>query len=60
MARSGKFRTIIPIGNKRYYAVRNPDGTFADIQKIGRAHGQDFRRQAKGKSKPGRGWTGDR
>lgn len=44
---------------KTFYAIRFPDGTFADIQNIGRAMRADRRTKAKKKVKSGQGWRGD-
>lgn len=55
----GKFRTKHKIKGKPVYAIRNSDGTFANIESVGRAMKGERRRHAKTKVKPGRGFRGD-
>lgn len=55
----GKFRTKIRRSGKVYYAIRNKDGTFANIESLSRAAKAERRRHAKTKVKPGRGFRGD-
>ena len=57
--RKGKFRTKLKRGGKTFYAIRNKDGTFADIQSLSRSAIQDRRRKAKRKVKSGQGFRGD-
>ncbi len=57
--RRGKFRTRFKKDGKSYYAIRNKDGSFADIQSIGRAMKAERRKRAKTKVKSGHGFRGD-
>lgn len=42
-----KRTTMRSRSGKKLYAVREADGTFADIQTYKRAHGQDIKRHSK-------------
>lgn len=55
----GQFRTVVKIQDKRHYAIRNTDGTFKNIESIGRSLGDDRRTQAKRIVKSGQGFRGD-
>jgi len=57
--KKGVFRTRHKVRGKWVYAKRNPDGTFKDIQNIGRAIKINIPRKAKAKVKPGHGFRGD-
>lgn len=57
--RKGIFRTKIKRAGKTYYAKRNPDGTFKDIQSLKKAVPRNIRQKAKTKVKPGYGFRGD-
>ncbi|MCC2546211.1 hypothetical protein LJY25_07125 [Hymenobacter sp. BT175] len=46
-------------GDKRY-TRRNEDGTFKEMEDVGRASAQDQKRDAKNTSTPGQGDKGDR
>lgn len=59
MTKRGRFRTKFTRGNKNFYAIRNPDGTFYDIQSVKRATSKNIRQRAKRKVKPGQGFRGD-
>lgn len=59
MAKRGKFRTKFKKGGKPFYAIRNPDGTFDDIQSLSRAVPRNIRQSAERKVKPGQGFRGD-
>lgn len=59
MTRRGIFRTKFKKGGKIYYAKRNPDGTFEDIQSLKRAVPQNIKQKAKRRVKPGYGFRGD-
>lgn len=59
MKKRGRFRTRFKKGRRSFYAIRNPDGTFADIQNIGRSVARDRRKRAQKKVKPGYGFRGD-
>lgn len=59
MPKKGKFRTKFKKGKKSFYAIRNPDGTFSDIQSIERAMQRDIVQKAKTKVKSGKGFRGD-
>ncbi|MCX6812795.1 MAG: hypothetical protein NTW79_04260 [Candidatus Berkelbacteria bacterium] len=56
----GKFRTKFERGGRKIFAIRNADGTFANIETETRALGKDVRQSAKTKVKSGQGFRGDR
>ncbi len=53
------FRTKHKEKGTTVYAKRNADGTFLDIENIGRATHDDMRTKAKKIVKPGFGFKGD-
>ena len=59
MPKKGKFRTKFKRGDKTFYAIRSPDGAFADIQSLDRTVVMDRRKKAKKKVKSGQGFRGD-
>ena len=59
MKRRGRFRTKLQRAGKPLYAIRNADGTFANIESISRSMKVERRRHAKTLVKPGRGFRGD-
>lgn len=59
MPKKGQFRTLLKIKGKKHYAIRNPDGTFKNIESIGKSLIADRRRKAKRIVKSGQGFRGD-
>ncbi|MDO8561269.1 MAG: hypothetical protein Q7S05_00375 [bacterium] len=60
MKRRGIFRTKFKRQDgKPVYAIRNPDGTFADMQSIGRAMRVERRTHAKKVVRPQFGFRGE-
>ena len=56
---SGK-RELIDTGNDKRYVRRDEQGRFDEVEDVGRSLGQDRKREAKTRSKPGEGDRGDR
>jgi len=57
--RRGKFRTKLSRRGRKYYSIRKPGGTFANIESISRAMRADRRKHAKKKVRSGQGFRGD-
>ena len=56
---NSQFRTKIKINGKSHYAIRNADGTFKNIESIGKSLADDRRTKAKKVVKPRHGFQGD-
>ena len=59
MKRRGKFRTKFKRAGKSIYSIRNPDGTFANIESIDRAMRAEMRKRAKKIVKEQYGFRGE-
>ncbi len=59
MKRRGKFRTEFRRDGKLVYSIRNPDGTFANIEDTARAARAERRVRAKKIVRSGLGWRGE-
>ena len=57
---TGKRELIEPTPGDKRYARRNEDGTFKEMEDVGRASAQDQKRETESASKPGQGDRGDR
>ena len=60
MAHKGRFRTKLKRKKKVYYAIRNKDGTFSNIESLSKASSADRRKRAKKKVRSGQRFRGDR
>ncbi len=52
-------RSIIKVGNKKRYATRKKNGTFASISSIAKSIKRDSKVKSKKIAKPGHGHEGD-
>jgi hypothetical protein len=52
-------RELIDTGSDKRYVRRDEDGTFKEVEDVGRSLGQDQQRDATKKSTPGQGDRGD-
>lgn len=52
-------RSIIKVGNKKRYATRKKNGTFASISNIAKSIKRDSKTKSKRVAKPGHGHEGD-
>lgn len=57
---SGAKRERVDTPGGSRYVERDSEGKFKDNQDIGKAHGQDVRKEAENESEKGRGNRGDR
>ena len=57
---TGKRELIEPNPGDKRYVRRDEQGRFSETDDVGRASGQDQKRQAEAESKPGHGDRGDR